>query len=177
METDRNDAAVVIVDIINDFDFPEGPQLLENTKKILPNLKKLKEFAYQQSIPIIYVNDHYGIWQSDFQKVSDYCRNEQNKQIIDQMQPASDDYFLIKPKHSGFYGTALESLLKELNVNHIIIAGIAGDFCVLFTANDAHMREYSISVPKNCIASNEEQQNDRALALMAEKLGADIDPV
>ncbi|WP_053217680.1 isochorismatase family cysteine hydrolase [Virgibacillus senegalensis] len=169
--------AIVIVDIINDFDFPEGDKLLKNTKKILPNLKKLKEYAHEQSIPFIYVNDHYGIWQSDFQKVSDYCRNEQNKQIIDQMQPASDNYFLIKPKHSGFYGTALESLLKELNIAHIIIGGIAGDFCVLFTANDAHMREYSISVPKNCIASNEDQQNERALALMSEKLGADIKPV
>ncbi|SDK23843.1 isochorismatase family cysteine hydrolase [Sediminibacillus albus] len=177
MKSANQNTAVVIIDIINTFDFPGGDELLKNTKKILPDLLKLRDNAKKNDIPIIYVNDHYGIWQSDFTKVGEYCRNEKNKEIIDQMMPDADDYFLIKPKHSGFYGTALESLLNELGVNHIIFAGIAGDICVLFTANDAHMREYDISVPKNCTASNEQQQNDRALKLMEDKLSASTNPI
>ncbi|WP_077623865.1 cysteine hydrolase family protein [Sediminibacillus massiliensis] len=173
----KNHTAIVLIDILNNFDFPEGEQLLKNTKKILPHLVKLKEHARKEQIPFIYVNDHYGIWQSDFQKISDHCRNDENADIIDSMRPTHDDYFLMKPKHSGFYQTALESLLKELEVDHIIFAGIAGDICVLFTANDAHMREFNISVPKNCIASNEDQQNERALRLMETKLNADTEPI
>lgn len=169
--------AVVIVDIMNTFDFPGGDNLLENTEAILPNLKRLKQQAREKNIPVIYVNDHYGIWQSDFQKVADFCRNDKNKQIIDEMLPTDEDYFLIKPKHSGFYQTALASLLNELDAEHIIFAGVAGNICVLFTANDAYMREYSISVPENCTASNEEEENERALNVMKVNLKADTEDI
>lgn len=177
MTFSNDNTAVVIVDIMNTFDFPGGDGLLENTKDILPNLLKLKKEAKENDIPVIYVNDHYGIWQSNFQKVADYCRNEKNKEIIDKMLPTEDDYFLIKPKHSGFYQTALPSLLDELNAEHIIFAGVAGNICVLFTANDAYMREYSISVPENCTASNEEEENKRALNVMKVNLKANIDSI
>ena len=169
-------SAVVLVDIINDFDFSSGDKLLHNTEKIIPTLLELKSYARQLDIPFIYVNDHYGIWQSDFSKVSDYCRNEKNKEIINQMQPNEEDYFLIKPKNSGFFQTGLESLLHELKVENVILTGIAGDICVLFTANDAHMREFSLSVPENCTASNEEQSNQRVLHLMKKTLNANTDP-
>lgn len=171
----NENTAVVIVDIINTFDFPGGDELLENTKAILPNLLKLKKEAKEKDIPVIYVNDHYGIWQSNFSKVADFCRNDKNKEIIDKMMPEEKDYFLIKPKHSGFYQTALSSLLNELNVDHITFAGVAGNICVLFTANDAYMREFSISVPENCTASNEEEENERALNVMKINLKADIE--
>lgn len=175
MNLSNENTAIVIVDIINTFDFPGGEKLLENTKSILPNLLRLKKEAKEKGIPVIYVNDHYGIWQSNFSKVAEFCRNDSNQEIIDKMMPTDDEYFLIKPKHSGFYQTALSSLLNELNVTHIIFAGVAGNICVLFTANDAYMREFSISVPENCTASNEEEENERALNVMKVNLKADVE--
>ncbi|MCY7801764.1 cysteine hydrolase family protein, partial [Bacillus haynesii] len=86
----------------------------------------------------------------------------------------NSDYFLIKPKHSAFYGTALETLLHELHVDHLIITGVAGNICVLFTANDAYMREYDITIPRDCIASNNEKDNEYALTMMENVLFANI---
>ncbi len=102
------------------------------------------------------------------------CTNERSKDIITKIAPVDADYFLIKPKHSAFYETALHTLLTELQVRHIIITGIAGNICVLFTANDAYMREYSITIPKDCIASNSDEDNEFALTMMENVLFAEI---
>lgn len=177
MKKSKEHTAVVFIDIINDFNFEDGEKLLSNTKEILPNLKKLKQYALKNKFSVIYVNDHYGVWQTSFQKISALCKNHHNEDIINEMLPEEEDYFLIKPKHSGFFQTALASLLRELNATHVIFAGIAGNICVLFTANDAHMREFSIHVPKNCIASNEVHENEQALNLMKIVLSADINPI
>jgi nicotinamidase-related amidase len=164
--------AIVIIDIINDFNFSSGDKLLKQTKTILPNLIRLKQDARKNNIPIIYVNDHYGSWDSDYKLICNQCRNEKNKEIIEKMTPDESDYFLIKPKLSGFFHTGLASLLRELQVTHVTLAGIAGNICVLFTANDAHMREFSVNVPRNCIASNSEDENEQALNLMEVVLSA-----
>ncbi|WP_407272234.1 isochorismatase family cysteine hydrolase [Radiobacillus sp. PE A8.2] len=169
--------AVVFIDVINDFKFSAGDKLLHNTKQIAPNLIKLKQFAKTHHMPVIYVNDHYGMWQADKQKIFDYCYNPQNADFLEQIRPTDQDYFLTKPKLSAFYQTALSSLLRALKAQNIILAGIAGNICVLFTANDAHMRDFSISVPKNCIASNEIHENEQALQLMHVVLSANIEAI
>lgn len=169
--------AVVFVDLINTFDFPGSEKLLENTKQILPNIIKLKQFAKNNDIPVIYVNDHYGLWQADFDKIIDYCTNENSKEIIDKIKPNSNDYFLIKPQHSAFFQTPLQSLLTELDKDHLILAGVAGDICILFTAKDAYMHQMDLTIPSNCMVSEEKENNDYALYLMKSVMKANIDPM
>ena len=79
------------------------------------------------------------------------------------MRPTRDDFFVLKPKHSGFYDTTLESLLGDLKIRRVIVTGIAGNICVLFTANDAYMRGLKIVAPADCIVSNTVDDNDSAL--------------
>ncbi|NBJ70883.1 cysteine hydrolase [Roseburia sp. 1XD42-34] len=168
-----NDSAVLFVDIINDFNFPGGKELEANTKQILPNLIKLRNFAKEKKLPIIYVNDHYGLWQADFRKITDYCYNDKSKNIIEKLEPDDDDYFLIKPQHSAFFQTPLQALLTELGKKHLILAGIAGDICILFTAKDAYMYGYSMYIPENCMASEGKDNNDYALYLLHAVMKAD----
>ncbi|MDC3415246.1 cysteine hydrolase [Aquibacillus sp. 3ASR75-11] len=177
MKHSSENTALILIDILNDFQFSNGEKLLKHTKEILPNILKLKAYAKKNNLPIIYVNDHYGTWKADIDKIATHCRNEKNANILDQVLPTTNDYFLMKPKLSGFYQTALPSLLRELKVTHIILAGVAGNICVLFTANDAHMRDFSVSVPKNCVASTETHENEQALNLMKIVLSANIDPI
>lgn len=172
-----DDTAVLFVDLINDFNFVGGEKLLSNTMEILPNLIKLKSFAKENDLPVIYVNDHYGLWQADFNKIIEYCTNENSKELIESMKPDDSDYFLIKPQHSAFFQTPLQSLLTDLNRNTLIIAGIAGDICILFTAKDAYMYQMDLYIPKNCMASEEKENNDYALYLMRSVMKADIDPI
>lgn len=174
MNENLDKTAVVFVDLINTFDFPGSERLLENTKEILPNIIKLKQFAKNNHLPVIYVNDHYGLWQADFNKILEYCTNENSKEVIAQIEPTSDDYFLIKPQHSAFFQTPLQSLLKELDKDHLILAGVAGDICILFTAKDAYMHQMNLTIPSNCMASEEKENNDYALYLMQSVMKANI---
>lgn len=174
MNENLDKTAVVFVDLINTFDFPGSERLLENTKEILPNIIKLKQFAKNNDLPVIYVNDHYGLWQADFDKIIDYCTNDNSREVIDKIKPTSDDYFLIKPQHSAFFQTPLQSLLKELDKDHLILAGVAGDICILFTAKDAYMHQMDLTIPSNCMASEEKENNDYALYLMQSVMKANI---
>ena len=92
------------------------------------------------------------------------------------LQPEEDDYFVLKPKHSGFFSTTLEILLRYLRSETLIITGLAGNFCVLFTANDAYMRDYRLMIPADCTASNSAAENREALVLMQKFLKADTRP-
>lgn len=170
-----NDTAILFIDIINPFDFNGGDKLLNYTKDILPNLVALKQFAKRNNLPIIYINDHYGLWQADPQTIIKYCMNEHNSEIIQSLQPDHENYFFIKPMHSAFYQTPLQSLLSELGRTHLIIAGIAGDICILFTAQDAYMYQFTMHIPKNCMVSEEKARNDYALYLMHSVMKANID--
>jgi nicotinamidase-related amidase len=78
--------------------------------------------------------------------------------------------------HSGFHATTLDTLLRYLETRTVIIAGIAGDNCLLFTAGDAYMRNLRIHVPADCAISEDPEENARALAYMARQLKADVTP-
>ncbi|WP_029268742.1 isochorismatase family cysteine hydrolase, partial [Virgibacillus alimentarius] len=124
-----------------------------------------------------YINDHYGLWQADFKKIMKHCTNKHSKTIIQEIMPDKEDYFFIKPQHSAFFQTPLQSLLHELDKTCLIIAGIAGDICILFTAKDAYMYKYDMHIPKNCMASEDKDGNDYALYLMRSVMKAKTDPI
>jgi isochorismate hydrolase len=96
--------------------------------------------------------------------------------MVELLRPDEDDYFVLKPKHSAFFSTTLETLLDYLSVKVLIITGIAGNICILFTANDAYMRDFHLVIPADCVASNEAEENRLALEQMKKVLKADITP-
>jgi nicotinamidase-related amidase len=124
------------------------------------------------------VNDNFGRWQSNFRAQIDHCLNDgvRGEPIARLLEPDDDDYFVLKPKHSGFFSTTLEVLLKYLGAKTVICTGIAGNICVLFTANDAYLRDLHVAVPEDCIASNTPADNEHALEVMRKVLKADTRP-
>jgi nicotinamidase-related amidase len=172
---DNSKTVLLLIDVINDFDFPEGEELFRLAMPVGRNIAKLKERARATGIPSIYVNDNFGRWQSDFQKLVAHCRREdgRGKPFVEMLLPEDDDYFVLKPKHSGFYSTTLSLLLTHLNAENLILTGIAGNNCVLFTANDAYMRDFKLFIPADCVVSNTEEENRHALKQMETVLKAD----
>ncbi|WP_442597309.1 isochorismatase family cysteine hydrolase [Neobacillus sp. D3-1R] len=168
--------ALIIIDIMNPFEFEHGRTLAEKTLQILLPLQQLKAYFKQNRLPIIYVNDHFNLWQANLEKIIQHCQNDLNQTILHKLKPSEEDYFLIKPKHSAFFGTALHTLLHQLKVETLVLAGIAGNICVLFSAVDAYMREFKLKVPSNCIASVDDQDQKYALTMMKNVLKADISP-
>jgi nicotinamidase-related amidase len=171
---DKHKFALLFIDVINDFDFPEADQLLKYARPMARNLLRLKRRARKAGVPIVYVNDSFGRWKSDFRRTVEHCaRHGRGPEVVELLGPEENDYFVLKPKHSGFFSTTLETLLRYLETQTLILTGIAGNFCVLFTANDAYMRDFNLFVPSDCTVSNTKKENDSALALMRKFLKAD----
>jgi nicotinamidase-related amidase len=172
---DKSDVALLLIDVINDLEFPESDQLLEFALPMARRIAALKQRAKAAGVPVIYVNDNFGRWRSDFRAQVEHCLTDgvRGQPIVELLRPAKDDYFVLKPKHSGFFSTTLDVLLRYLEVKTVILGGMAANICVLFTANDAYMRDLHLVVPADCVASNTAEENAYALAQMQSVLKAD----
>jgi len=175
---DKSPVALVLIDVINDLEFDEAEKLLGYALPMARRLAELKQRAKAASIPVIYVNDNFGRWRSDFNAQVEHCLQSKvrGKLIAELLRPQKDDYFILKPKHSGFFSTTLDTLLEYLGVKTVILTGIAANICVLFTANDAYMRDLHLVVPSDCVASNSREENEYALGQIQKVLKADTRP-
>jgi len=175
---DKSATALLLIDVINPLAFPEARQLSRFVPAMTRKVSRLKQRAQTAGVPVIYVNDNFGRWRSDFRRQVEHClkKNSRGAELVMALRPEESDYFVLKPKHSGFFATTLETLLRYLGVRRLILTGIAGNFCVLFTANDAYMRDYEIIVPPDCVISNTAKENRQGLQLMRKFLKADLRP-
>ncbi|MDQ3821134.1 MAG: cysteine hydrolase [Acidobacteriota bacterium] len=172
---DKAAVVLLLIDVINDLEFEEGEKLLRYALPMAEKIAALKKRCKQAEIPVIYANDNFGRWQSDFNKILEHCLEEdvRGRPMVEMLRPDEDDYFVLKPKHSGFFSTTLDTLLDYLQAKTLILTGVAANICVLFTANDAYMRDFNLVIPADCVASNTEEENDHALQLMEKVLKAD----
>jgi len=175
---DQCSVALVLIDVINDMEFETGEALFENALPAARKLSKLKRRARDAGVPVIYVNDNFGKWRSDFRQQLGHVLEDgvRGEPIAKLLRPDKEDYFVLKAKHSGFYHTQLDLLIDYLQVRTIVIAGFTTDICVLFTASDAYMRDLEIILPPDCSAAATVEQHERALEHMVRVLEASTIP-
>jgi nicotinamidase-related amidase len=175
---DRCAVALLLIDWINDLEFRGGERLL---KRALPAAKataRLRSRARRAGVPVIYCNDNFGKWRSDFRSTVRHCLEDavRGEPVARLLEPDEEDYFVLKPKHSGFHSTSLEVLLAHLGARSLVLTGIAGNICVLFTAHDAYMRDFEIFVPPDCIASERKADDVHALQNLVRTCKANVSP-
>jgi nicotinamidase-related amidase len=175
---DKSNVALLLIDVINDLEFESGGQLLRYALPMAERLAALKRRAKEAGVPVIYVNDNFGKWQSDFKRILEHCLKEdvRGRPVVELLRPEEDEYFVLKPKHSGFFSTTLDILLDYLGARTLVLTGLTGDICVLFTAHDAYMRDFDLVIPADCVASNDPAENEHTLRKMAQLMDADIRP-
>jgi nicotinamidase-related amidase len=173
---DAYPVALLLIDWINDLEFEGGRRLLKPAVRAADRVAALKKRAHDSGIPVIYANDNFGRWRSNFGDVVQHCLREDvtGRPLAERLTPGPKDYFVLKPKHSAFFSTTLDTLLKYLQVERLILTGITGDMCVLITAVDAHMRDFEIHVPRDCTASMSPAVHRAALEYMARVPEADM---
>ena len=167
--------ALVLLDVITDFEFDNGDELLKRTLVMARRLARLAERCRKAGLPVIYVNDNFGKWQEDFKTMSYHFMRPAAKghKVVELLQPTSEDYYVLKPHRSAFYSTTLELLLRDLKAKKLIITGITTDICVLFTANDAYMRGFELHIPADCVAAVKPAHTKQALEFIDRVLKAD----
>ena len=173
---DASPVALVLVDVINDMEFDGAAGMLTRAVRMARAIAALKRRATEAGIPTIYVNDNFGRWRSDFHRIVAHCLEDgvRGRPVVEQLVPDETDYFVLKPKHSGFYNTTLELLLDYLRTETVILTGMATDVCVLFTAADAYMRDLRVIVPSDCTTALTPAVHRAALAQMRSVLKAQV---
>jgi nicotinamidase-related amidase len=171
----RAATALILIDTINRLDFPGSRSLARECLPMSRRLERLARRARQARIPVVYVNDNFGRWASDWRRVLEACLEPDapGRFLAERLQPREGDYFVLKPMHSGFHFTPLDLLLRHLGARTLIVTGIATDICVLFTANDAYMRGYRLFVPADCCAANTRTRHRQALRQLRAVVAAD----
>jgi len=174
------DTALLIVDMISCWDFPDAEKLLPHALRIAAPVAALKHRCQRFGVPVIYANDNRGRWQSDFSHLVDLslkCGGD-IADITQSLMPGEDDYFVLKPKQSAFFGTPLELLLQHLGVGRLIVTGVASDQCVITSAVEARMRDLNVIVPRDCVASQSDARNAAVLRQLdqAHKLATTAGP-
>ncbi len=168
--------ALILVDVINDFDFPGADALIEAARRATPAIRELASRARKARVPVLYVNDNFGHWRSDFRATIQRC-SESGRPGADtarQLTPEPADVFVLKPMHSGFFHTPLDLVLQQLGTKSIVLCGYATNLCVAFTAYDAYMRGFQVSVPRDTTAANTAELCAQSLKQLETSIGADI---
>jgi len=171
----KDGAALLIIDMINRFDFEGADALVDKARQAAKVIARLRDEMAARGGPVIFVNDNFGEWHSDRARLIARAM-EVDQDIARIVEPSQDDFFVIKPQFSGFYSTNLPVLLPKLGVSRLILTGVATDICVLFTAADAHMRDYDIWVPADAVAAECDRRSRWALEIIGNSMGARTEP-
>jgi len=166
--------ALVLCDLLSTFDFPAARKITARLELLAPTLQALRARADRAGVPVVYVNDNVGAWRSERSVVLSALDEPHSKfpAALRSLLPRDDDYFILKPKHSAFFGTPLASLLRHLETKRVVLCGMATDICVLFTAHDAYLEGLDLVVPVDGVASVASKPHAMALELMRRALKA-----
>ncbi len=172
----RKRTALLLIDFMNPLDFEGAEALARRAVAAAKRTAALKARLRASRVPVIYANDNFGRWESDFEAVVEHClrRGGASARMAELLSPGAGDRSILKPRHSAFFGTPLEFMLDELSVNHLVLTGLSADSCIMFTAHDAYLRKYDLWIPADCVASERESFRHAALAHMARTLKADV---
>ena len=172
------ETALLVIDMLSDWSFSDGDTLLAEAQRIAPAIEALARRCREVGIPVVFCNDNHGRWRSDLREVVATAKSAggPGSDIACRLEPQRTDYIVLKPKHSGFHATPLDLLLRHLGVKRLLLTGVSSDQCVLYTAADAKMNDYDISVPADCVATLTAHRQEAAMRHFADVLGAGTQP-
>jgi nicotinamidase-related amidase len=170
----ENGTALVVLDMLNSYDFEDGEQLASNVQGTIDPIKARLDEAVENETPIIYVNDNYGDWNSSQEELTQKALDGEHPELVKPILPPDDAKFVLKARHSAFYGTPLDYLLYQLEVDRLIFVGQVTEQCVLYSALDAYVRHHQVVVPRDAVAHIHEDLADAALKMMERNMDAEI---
>ncbi|MEU1010729.1 isochorismatase family cysteine hydrolase [Streptomyces sp. NPDC005890] len=164
--------ALLVIDMINTYDHKDADLLLPSARRVVPVVADLLGRARDLSVPVIYVNDNFGEWRSHHGELLDEALSGPYGCLVQPVKPDSDSLFVLKARHSVFFETPLEYLLRQQDIGHLVLTGQVTEQCVLYSALDAHIRHFEVTVPRDAVAHIHEDLARAALEMMERNMGA-----
>ncbi len=167
----KNKKALLVIDMLNDFVVKGAPLEVPGARGIVGNIKRETNKVRRNQIPVIYCCDRHSKDDREFEVWPPHAvKGTRGAEVIDELRPRKGDIVIHTRTYSSFYRTALERTLKGLGVRHLILTGVATNICILYTAVDAYMRGYEVSVPEGCVAAFSTEDHRFALRQIRETL-------
>ena len=163
-----------MIDMLNDF--VSGSLKVERAGRIIPKIRELLDWARGRGIPVIYLCDsHLRNVDAELSLWGDHAiKGTWGAQVVEELKPREGDFLIEKRRYSGFFGTDLDLLLRELKVDTVVLTGLVTNVCVQHTAADAFFRGYRIIVLSDCCEALTEEDHLRALEYMRTVYGAQV---
>jgi nicotinamidase-related amidase len=168
--------ALIVIDMINAYDFPDAEKLIPSAERAVPVIRELIDQAADGDVPVIYVNDNFGHWRSNRDELIEEACGSEHADLVRPITPGDDALFVVKARHSIFYQTPLEYLLNQEDVGSLILTGQVTEQCILYSALDAYIRHFDVRVPPDAVAHIYEDLADAALRMMERNMDADLTP-
>lgn len=168
--------ALLIIDMLNDFIKPEGALYIgPAAEKVIPVIKERLDLFRQKKEPVIFICDRHRQGDLEFEMFPPHClEGEEGGKVIDALAPRPEERIIYKRRYSAFFGTELDLTLREYGVSELELTGVVTNICVLYTAADARMRNYQVSVVPGAVAGIDEQAHRFALQEMEKTLGVTL---
>lgn len=172
----RSQRVLLLIDFITPLKFPGAEHMAEAAVTAARATAGLKRRLAAQGVPTLYANDNFGLWQSDFHSQVATCLGLPGApgEIARLLYPQAEDITLLKPRHSAFFASPLELLLREIGARTLVICGLSTDMCVQLTAAEAFIRGLDCWVPGDCSAALTPQAHEGALAYMRDVLRCEV---
>lgn len=168
------ETALIIIDMLNPYEHDDAQPLMKSARAILPALADLVAGAVDREIRIGYVNDNYGDWSAGRREIVERALAGADPTLVEPILPAEDSWFVVKARHSIFYQTPLEYLLRQSGAGRLILAGQVTEQCVLYSALDAYVRHFEVVIPRDAVAHIHEDLAGAALRMMETNMRAHI---
>jgi nicotinamidase-related amidase len=155
--------ALLLVDLVNDFEHEEGERLLESFRARHSAMVRVVGRARADKTPIVYANDNFGVWDGDAPRLMRQALAGRGGELVAAIAPQDGDRFVVKPRYSGFDHTPLVLILRELEVERLLLAGASTEGCVAQTAIDARELGFKVSLLADACATVDERIEQVAL--------------
>jgi nicotinamidase-related amidase len=166
--------ALIVIDMLNPYEHEDAEPLIESARGAVPSLAELIEQARRADLLIVYVNDNHGDWTAGRLKLTERALAGRAPGLIEPIAPPEDVPFIVKARHSVFYETQLEYLLRQEGVERLVLTGQVTEQCVLYSALDAYVRHFDVVVPRTAVAHIHEDLAEAAFRMMEENMRAQV---
>jgi nicotinamidase-related amidase len=171
------DTALVVVDMLNTYEHEDAETLTRSVREVLPNIVDLVERATDDDdVEVVYVNDLYGHWNAGRAELLERVMEGRYRELVEPIAPAEDALFVVKARHSIFYETPLEYMLRQQGIEKLVLVGQVTEQCILYSALDAYIRHMEVVVPRDAVAHIHEDLADAALRMMEVNMRAEVVP-
>jgi nicotinamidase-related amidase len=166
--------ALIVTDMLNRYEHEDADALMESVREMLPCLQSLIDQAREREVLTVYVNDNHGDWTAGRQELADWALQGRDPSLVEPILPAPDLPFVIKARHSAFYQTQLEYLLRQEGISRLIIAGQVTEQCIFYSALDAYVRHFEVLLPRDAVAHIHPEFADASLRMAERNIHAEI---